>query len=109
MKTLLLFFLLWTPIPLAQGQAAAYMPEDLAGYLSKKDLLQAEHWLRSARAYWEFGDYAALRRYCRMIVEYYPETLYAREAERLLKKSGEPKRNRRREFFRDNPGLFFGF
>ena len=74
--------------------------------LSKADVFQAEQWVRNVRAFWGTGDYPTAEYYCRLIVAVYPETSYAREAEKFLEKMANPKANRRREYIRKNPGIF---
>ena len=76
--------------------------------LDKKNMFQAELWMKNIKALWGVGDYSTLRYYCRKTVEFYPETYYAEEAEKYLKKTENPKKNRRREFMRNDPGLFLG-
>ena len=86
----------------AWGQTAPPVTGEPTG----KDKFQATQWLKVARELWEVGDYPLLRRYCQMIIDRYPGTSYGREAEKLLKRSSNPAKNRSREFRRNNPGLF---
>lgn len=101
MKSLLLLFFLLVISPQSWGLEEPHR----AGLLSKKDVFQAEQWIGFARSLWGAGDYPMVDYYCRMIVFYYPETRYAREAEKYLGKMEKPSANRRREFIRNNPGL----
>lgn len=78
-----------------------------AGELDKKDLFQAEQWMKTIKVLWEVGDYPTLRYYCQKTIEFYPDTVYSQEAEKYLKKTKGPKTNRRREFFRNDPAFFF--
>ena len=84
------------------GQTPPPVTEELAG----KDQFQAAQWLRLAQGFWETGDYPMLEHFCRLIVEHYPNTYYAKEAGELLKKSSNPKKNRSRERRRNNPALY---
>jgi hypothetical protein len=78
-----------------------------ADELDKKDVFQAEQWMKTIKVFWEVGDYPALRYYCQKTIEFYPETFYAKEAKKYLRKTKNPKANRRRENFRNDPALFF--
>lgn len=79
-----------------------------AAELDKKDVFQAELWMRTIRTLWGIGDYPTLRYYCHKTIELYPETIYAEEAEKYLHKTENPKKNRLRELIRNDPGLFLG-
>ncbi|MBI2340749.1 MAG: hypothetical protein HYU99_10390 [Deltaproteobacteria bacterium] len=74
--------------------------------LSKKDIYQAEQWLRIMNGFWAMQDYPMLRYYCQKTVEFYPGTSYAAKAEKYLEKMGKPAVVRTRKFIDDNPGLF---
>lgn len=104
MKKILLVFLLLSSFSLAWGKEVLPNPDDL----SRKDIFQAEQWVALARDFLEVGDYQSMRYYCRMIVDFYPQTIYAEEAQKYLKKTDIPKRNRIREYMRHNPGMFPG-
>ncbi|MBI4365822.1 MAG: hypothetical protein HY543_03285 [Deltaproteobacteria bacterium] len=80
------------------------MPDEL----SKKDQFQAGQWIRIIRGLWLTGDYVLMREYCLKTVLFYPGTMYAAEAQAFLEKSASPRKNRRRKFIRDNPGLIPG-
>ncbi len=79
-----------------------------AGELDKKDVFQAEQWMKTIKVLWEVGDYPALRYYCQKTIDFYPGTTYAQEAEKYLKKTENPRTNRRRESYRNDPAIFFG-
>ncbi|MFH0799985.1 MAG: hypothetical protein V2A66_07395 [Pseudomonadota bacterium] len=76
--------------------------------LSNVDRVQAEWWMTTIRVLWKVGDYPTLRYYCQKVVQYYPETDYAVEAQKYLTKSEKPKKNKRRERIRNDPALTFG-
>ncbi len=76
-----------------------------AAELDKKDVFQAESWMKTIRILWKVGDYPTLRNYCHRTVEFYPGTAYAKEAEKYLKKTENPRINHDREFIRNDPGL----
>lgn len=104
MKTFLLAFLLMSSVSPAWGEVVTPNPDDL----SRRDLFQAEQWIALSRNLWEVGDYQTLRYYCRLIIDFYPETIYAEEAQKYMKKTEIPKKNRVREYLRHNPGMFPG-
>lgn len=74
--------------------------------LKGKDQFQAEQWLRLAKDFASLGDYPSVDHYCRLLIEYYPNTYYANEAEGILKKISSVKKNRGRQRIKNNPGLF---
>lgn len=84
-------------------------PPDATARLSKKDRFQAGQWLKLALQLEMVGEYTTSWDYCRKISTYYPDTLYSEEAELLMEAIGDPARNRRRDFYRDNPALFLGY
>lgn len=94
-------------IPIRPASAQTAPP--VVGELSEdeKDRFQASQWLRLADQFWETGDYPQLTHFCRLILTYYPDTEYAKQAQKLLKKSANPSVNRSREYRRNNPALFF--
>lgn len=83
-------------------------PFDKTIAMTKKDRFQADQWLRLGRIFVSVGDYVTAWRYCEYILEYYPDTLYAKEAMVIEDAIADPKKNRNREFIRNNPGLFLG-
>lgn len=105
MKKIILILLLMSSISWATTTKPQLPPPD---DLSRKDSFQAEQWIALSRNLWEVGDYVTLRYYCRMIIDYYPETIYAEEAQKFLTKTQKPPKNRSREYIRHNPGLFPG-
>ena len=99
-----LFFLLTSfPLALAQDQEPLNRPAEI----EKRDLYQAEQWLRIMRSLWEVEDYPLLTDYCWKTIKFYPGTSYARQAEKFLKKIEKPEANRKRKFIQENPGLVF--
>lgn len=104
MKKILLVFLLLSSFSLAWAKEVLPNPDDL----SRRDMFQAEQWIALSRNLWEVGDYQTLRYYCRLIIDFYPETIYSEEAQKYLKKTDIPKKNRAREYIRHNPGMFPG-
>lgn len=83
-------------------------PFDKTISMTKKDRFQAGQWLRLALTMTSVGDYVTAWRYCEYILEYYSDTLYAKEAMKVEDKIANYKRNKRREYMRDNPGFFMG-
>lgn len=104
MKRILLVFLLASSVSLAWAKEVTPNPDAL----SRADLFQAEQWIALSRNLWEVGDYQTLRYYCRQLIDFYPDSIYAEEAQKYLKKTEFPKKNRAREYIRHNPGMFPG-
>lgn len=105
-KILALFLLLLFFSDLSYSQTAT--SHSVYGNLSKKDVFQAEQWLKLALGFWQVDDYPMAHHYCQMLVAAYPETHYATQANKLLNKMSNPKANKRRKFWHSNPGLSFG-
>ncbi len=82
--------------------------DSVYGPLSKKDVFQAELWIKTARGAWLTGDYSMAQHFSEKIVNTYPGTQYSNEASQLLTEIESPKKNKKREFRRNNPGLTFG-
>lgn len=97
-----LFWILQGSVLELHGQVHPSVIDDL----NSKERFEVSQWLRLAHAFSEVGDYALVGHYCRQIIEYYPNTYYSEEAERLLEKSSNPKKNRSREYRKNNPALF---
>lgn len=75
--------------------------------LKGKDRFQAETWWRLAKQFAAVGDYATFGYYSNLIIKTYPNSYYATDLQKLLKKRSTPKKNRGREKKKDNPGFYF--
>lgn len=84
-------------------------PFEPTAKMSKKDRFQATRWLEAAQYLELSSDYVGAWEQCQKILSYYPNTLYAEEAGLIIKKIQDPNKNRVRDFYRDNPGVFGGY
>lgn len=94
-----------------QRSPSALVPGPLepTSRMNKKDRFQATRWLEAAQYLELSSDYVGAWEQCQKILSYYPDTLYAKEAEIIIKKIQIPSNNRARDFYRDNPGIFGGY
>ena len=78
-----------------------------AADMSQTDIYQAELWIKNVRDLYIVGDYPTLWYFCQKILQFYPETSYAAEAQEFVKKTAKLKKNRTREKLRNDPSLTY--